>query len=105
MTTWSIDQVIERIGERIPGVGESQKSFRMATIVIESDEFPLTSDDVKFLDAQIDLFTRNESVKNLEESGGFYNFWDATRGLATIDAELKSARRTTKDTKSESTFN
>lgn len=105
MTTWSIDKVIERIGERIPSVGESQKSFRMATIVIENDEFPLTSDDVKFLDAQIDLFTRNESVKNLEESRGFYNFWDATRGLATMNAELKSARRTTKDTKSENTSN
>ena len=38
---------------------------------------------------KLDLFTRRESVKDIEESGGFYNFWDATRGLATIDAELK----------------
>ncbi len=96
ISTWSISRIIERIGERVPSVDESQKSFRMATIVIESNEFPLTPDDVKLLNAQLDLFTRRESVKELKESGGFYNFWDATRGLATIDAELKSARRTTK---------
>lgn len=93
MTTWSIDQIIERIGERVPNVVESQKCFRMATIVIESDDFPVTPNDVKLLETQLDLFTRRESVKDLEESRGFYNFWDATRGLATMDAELKSARR------------
>ena len=56
ISTWSISRIIERIGERVPSADESKKSFRMATIVIESNEFPLTPDDVKLLNAQLDLF-------------------------------------------------
>ena len=96
LTTWNIDQIIDKIGKRVPGIDESQKSFRMATIVIESEEFPLTPEVVNVVSTHIELFTRAESVKNLKQSSGFYNFWDATMGLASMNANLRSARRSTK---------
>ena len=94
ITTWTIEQIIDRIGERIPSVENSQKHFRMATVVIENDNFPFVREDIVYFQRQIDLFSQQESILPLEESAGkFHNFWDATGGRATISAEMASAKK------------
>ena len=94
ITTWTIEQIIDRIGERVPSVENSQKHSRMATVVIENDNFPFEREDIVYFQRQIDLFSQQESILPLEESAGkFHNFWDATGGRATISAEMASAKK------------
>ena len=93
ISSWTIDQIVERIGERVPNVSESQKNFRMATVVVENEHFPFMLEDIAYFQKQINLFTRQESILHLKENDGkFHNFWDATRGRATISAEMASAK-------------
>lgn len=93
---WTIEQIIERIGERKPDVDNSQRAFRLATIVLVNDNFPLRQEDAELLEDHLELFTRNESVQDVSRSRGAYNFHDATKGHASMRADLVSTRRTTK---------
>ena len=98
-STWSIDRIIEELGDRIPTSEDSQKSFRLATIVLENESFPFTEMDMELMSHQIELFTREESVmderaRHLGTLKGIYNFWEATGGRATINAEVANAKRT-----------
>ncbi|MYD46374.1 MAG: hypothetical protein F4W92_08490 [Gammaproteobacteria bacterium] len=93
ITTWTIDQIVDRIGERVPNASESQKHFRMATVVVENEDFPFKLDDIAYFQQQIDLFSRPESILHLNEIvRKFHNFWDATGGRATISADMASAK-------------
>ena len=85
----------------------SQKSFRLAVIAINNSTYPLDDKDIKYLLSVVDLFTKKESILDvdtivIEESEvthtwsfdpGQYNFWDATGGRAIIDAEIASTRK------------
>ena len=93
ITTWTIDQIIDRIGERVPNVENSQKHFRMATVVIENEKFPFLPEDIKYFQRQIDLFTRQETNLHLKDNRRkLQNFWEATGGRATVSATMVSAR-------------
>lgn len=93
ITSWSIDQIVDRIGERVPDVSESQKHFRMATVVVENEDFPFMLEDIEYFQLQIDLFSRPESILHLKENvRKFHNFWDATGGRATISADMVRAK-------------
>ncbi len=95
-TTWTIDQIIDSIGERIPNVVNSQKHFRMATVVIENEKFPFLFEDIKYFQRQIDLFTRQESILHVKDNRRkLQNFWEATGGRATVSATMVSARFST----------
>jgi hypothetical protein len=96
VSNWTIEQVIERIGERKPDVDNSQRAFRLATIVLVNEDFPLRNGDVELLTDHLELFTRNESVQDVSRGRGAYNFHDATEGQASMRADLVSARRITK---------
>ena len=58
----------------------------MATLLIESDQFPATDEHVDMLSRHIDLFTRTSSIQEVPRYEGNYNFWEATGGRATIRA-------------------
>ena len=93
ITTWTINQIIDRIGERVPNVDNSQKHFRMATVVIENENFPFTPEDINYYQRQIDLFTSQESILHVKDNRRrLQNFWEATGGRATVSATMVSAR-------------
>ena len=61
ITTWTIDQIVERIGERVPNFTQSQQHFRMATVVIENENFPVCQQRCYTLPkTSRSLYSRNE---------------------------------------------
>ena len=85
-STWSIEQIIDVLGERVPSFEDSQKRFRVAAVLVGSEEFPVTDNDIEFVRFQVELFSQKSSLR---ESLGLntYNFWDATGGRASIEAD------------------
>ena len=86
ISTWSIEQIIGVLGERVPSFEDSQKTFRVAAVLVGSEEFPVTDNDIEFVRFQVELFSQKSSLR---ESLGLntYNFWDATGGRASIEAD------------------
>jgi hypothetical protein len=91
--TYTIENIVEQHGERIPNSEESQKEFRMLFVVVtSSSRAPLTEkiprsngssksllDDV---DDIVEEMTRKDNIP-----GGKYNFYMATDKRATIKAD------------------
>ena len=84
--TLTIEDIIARIGERIPSYETAQTHFKMAVMLVESDDFPVDDEDINELSKYIDWFTRTASARDIPGREGWYNFWDATGGRATIEA-------------------
>ena len=86
VSTWNIEEIVEALGERVPSFEDSQKTFRVAAVLVGSEEFPVTENDIEFVRAQVEQFSRKSSLR---ESLGLntYNFWDATGGRASIEAD------------------
>lgn len=99
---WPIERIVERLGERVPNHKASQKAFRAAVILVGNDEYPVTDEDIEFLSKHIDLFTRTESIRTVEDFERVYNFWEATGGRATLNANnLNQALLNPKETETE----
>lgn len=112
-STWSMEQIIEKIGPRVPSVEDSQKEFRIAFILVTHGSEPVTEKDLKLTESFIERFTAKTPLENpfkvrLNDSsqitvtynnpwgrkGKPLNFWEATRGMATVEAgDLQSYRR------------
>ena len=97
ISTWSIEQIIEKLGPRTPTFELSQKEFRIAFVLVTDGEEPI---DEVYLDATqlfIEEFTKKSSVSTWfkrEARDDILNFWEATRGIATLDpSDLRSFRR------------
>lgn len=73
----TIDDIIKDKGLRTPTPDSSQKSFRVLAIMLTSQ--PLTSQEWDDFDAQVARFS-----KAGDDGSRIYNFWEATRGLATL---------------------
>jgi len=87
--TVTITDVIAADGARVPGVGASQKEFRVATIVVTRDRL-LTDDEMAFFDY---FSARGEAIIPLTFSSGFSKgttkpFRLATRGVGTLITSL-----------------
>ncbi len=83
---WSIKQIVEVLGDRNPSFEDSQKSFRVATVLVGNEEFPVTQNDIEFVRGLVEMFSLKSSLR---ESLGLdtFNFWDATGGRAWIEAD------------------
>ncbi|MYF37150.1 MAG: hypothetical protein F4219_00050 [Gammaproteobacteria bacterium] len=101
-STWSIEQIIEKLGPRVPNHEHSQKEFRVAFIYLSDGIEPVTESRFDLTEFWIEQFTSNEPTPrwlNVEDEDSsekisFYNFWEATRGIATMEAgNLQSFRR------------
>ena len=77
--TWSIERVIEEHGARMPNWLESQKNFRVATMLIVDD--PARAWDIA---PALSEMLRAFSVSGSDSDPGSYNFWEATSGRATL---------------------
>lgn len=100
ISTWSIEQIIEKLGPRSPNFEDSQKEFRVAFVYVTDGRVPLEELDSELAGTQfyIEQFTKKELVSTWLKSElkveSRYNFWEATRGIATIEVgNLQSFRR------------
>ena len=111
ISIWSGKKIVEKLGPRIPGYEDSQKSFRLAVIAINNKRNPLKDRDIRYVTKAIELFTEEKSVIDVDNitiespgrterwafPSGIYNFWDATGGRGTLDADIASSRKETQE--------
>ena len=111
ISIWSGKKIVKKLGPRIPNHVESQKSFRVAVIAINNSSNPLEDMNIRYLAKAIDLFTINESILDIDEitvesdgtrhnwsfESGQYNFWEATGGRGTLNADIASSRKETQE--------
>ncbi len=74
-------KILEELGKREPDYTTSQKAFKALFVVLSCD--PLTADEWSAYESGIGWFCK-------PEKGGIsylYNFWEATRGVGTIDPD------------------
>ncbi len=69
------------LGQRVPDYTASQKNFNILFVVVSNSS--LTTEEYAQYDVAIESFCRTAS----DELSYTYNFWEATRGLATLTAE------------------
>ena len=80
--TYTVAEFLSEHGERIPNYLNSQKEFRILCIVLTSED--LTETQWNTIYSQVEWFTATESTRATTRR---YNFWEATRGLASLDAK------------------
>ena len=84
--TYTIDDIIAINGERLPSVKDSQKQFKILTVVVSNR--PVSPREWEIVNADIEWFTKQSDDGNND----LYNFWEATGGRATIKMSgLKSS--------------
>ena len=77
--TFTVDELIERNGKRVPSVENSQKIFKTLTIIITPT--PLSAEKKDEIINVIDPFFKNED----SEPNKTLNFWKATQGKASLE--------------------
>lgn len=80
ISTVTVEDIIRIDGPRVPDVTTSQKDFRTLFVVVT--KAPLTSERRAVFEADIEQFTRAGD----DNDTFLYNFWEATRGLATLSS-------------------
>lgn len=102
ISSWNIEQIIEKLGPRTPNYEHSQKEFRIAFVFVTDNGYSLTSTGTETLDLFIEEFTAKRPItETLEfshretlERVYVNNFWEATNGIATLEADdLQSFRK------------
>ena len=98
VATWSIEQIVERLGLRSPNLEHSQKEFRVAFVFVTDGRVPVEEAELASTKFFIRQFTRKGPIspwfKGVLEVDSLYNFWEATRGIATMETgDLQSFRR------------
>lgn len=84
----TIDELIARLGPRVPAYPDAPRDFRILTVVVTRDE--LTDAQFALVDEHVDLFGRTAS----DGDARWFNFWEATNGagrlrMEDIDVELR----------------
>ena len=97
ISTWSIDQIITKLGPRTPNFEQSQKEFRVAFVLVTDSRVAIQESELEATELFIEQFTKKGPVSawfkdRTRET--IHNFWEATRGIATLEVgELWSYRR------------
>ena len=90
--TYSIDDIIERVGPRVPAMGEAQWHFRAALVLLTDDDHPATAEQLDMLSEHAAWFSQRGS----DDRSWLHNFYEATRGRGSITFDgLSAARRPT----------
>ncbi len=88
--TYTIEDIIAKIGPRVPDYSQAQKDFRAAVILLITEEYPATRWVLENLSGDASLF----SYAGEDEFDLWYNFYEATGGRATISMDgLSQFRR------------
>ena len=88
--TYTIDDIVERNGARVPTMGEAQWDFRAALVLLTDDDHPATQDQLDRLSEHAAWF----SLRGSDDRSWLHNFYEATasRGSITLDG-LAAARK------------
>ena len=91
--TITIDDIIKKIGVRDPGVEQSQKHFRVATILLVNNEFPFVQEDLDLVESQLKLFSSKKAVSGRKGRVSTIrpSFWEATGGRASVSTDMNNA--------------
>jgi hypothetical protein len=83
VTSYTIDDIIELSGPRLPGSGASQKEFKVLTVVLTD-----ASDESRLFDIikNISWFSGPEDDDSYSEYRSLYNFSKATNGVGSLVA-------------------
>ena len=87
LETWTIERIIERHGARRPDHHTAQRRFRAAFVLLTDHASPGDAEQLDALSEEIDAFARDGS----DGISWSQNFWEATRGVATLRLEGLSA--------------
>ncbi|MDM8522642.1 choice-of-anchor D domain-containing protein [Desulfococcaceae bacterium HSG8] len=82
--TYTMDDIIQEHGERTPSSEDSQKRFKGLAVAMTPT--PLTEQEWAEVDEDVEWFSREGD----DSSDSFYNFWEATRGIAAIEMDRLS---------------
>ena len=102
ISTWTIEQIIEKLGPRIPNYEHSQKEFRVAFVFVTEGKNTFANTELEFNELLIEEFTAKHPISerltfridDTLEYTHVYNLWEATNGIATLEADdLQSFRR------------
>ena len=101
ISTWAIEQIVENLGPRVPNYEHSQKEFRVAFVLVTHPNRAVTNSEREFTDLLIEQFSAKRPismitywVEDLSEYRHLFNFWEATKGIATLEVDdLQSFRR------------
>lgn len=64
-STWNIDQIVDVLGERVQGVDDSQKEFRVTTVLVGNTEFPVTQENTQVVRDEVLIFSVQASLRNV----------------------------------------
>ncbi len=78
--TYTIEDIIDEHGERVPSYSQSQRDFRVATILLVDEDHSLLKWQLDRLSSDINSF----GFQGTDEYEDTYNFYEATGGRATI---------------------
>ena len=95
--TWSIDRIIEEIGERVPSHDLARKQFQAAVILLEDEAHPASASHIQSVRRQIDLFSVQRDLRNEDTTTRLVNFWTATGGRASMTMDGLEKYRITKN--------
>lgn len=79
-TEYSIEDIIQQNGARRPSVSGSQKNFKAIAVILSSS--PITEQEWVDVDQDVQFLSFEG-----EDGDYLYNFWEATRGLATLEMD------------------
>ena len=82
--TWSIDRIIEKIGERVPSHDMARKKFQAAVILLEDEAHRASASHIQSVRRQIELFSDRRDLRNEDTTTRLVNFWTATGGRASM---------------------
>ena len=78
--TYTIDDIVERNGERVPPMAEAQWDFRAALVLLTDDDHPATPEQLRALSEHAAWF----SLRGNDDRPWLHNFHEATRGRGSI---------------------
>ena len=78
---WSIERIVAENGPRVPSVEDSQKVFRVATVLIADEEHPPEQEVL----AELSALLRTYAVPRNDEDHESFNFYETTGGRASLE--------------------
>ncbi|HQH41067.1 MAG TPA: hypothetical protein PK825_04930 [Bacteroidales bacterium] len=81
--TWSIQDFITRIGERVPAYPNTQREFRILTVILTKEPREIQSNEWTLVNEMLVKM----SYEGADSDNASLNFWEATLGKATLKVD------------------
>ena len=95
--TYTVDDIVEDNGERVPVMAQAQWNFRAALVLLTDDNHPATQDQLDTLSEHAVWFSQRRfdasRLHDVFHEERLYNFHEATRGRGSITFDDLASRR------------